>query len=219
MSLGVLVLCVIALTSMTWILSAEATKHNIFISITRDNTCKVTDCADLRQYIKYDNSTKSISGKLYHNSETGEYYRKGALKNAHNYYNIFNGKVFVFVEPDQSTLVRSHQIILTKSLSEFVPNDFTEKKEVDFHKTKRYTYSGVYVDPKCDNALVDVKQKIDITKVIAHLASNCATDLGNKKEIIEEKTKLNYCGQECQHQKFMKAAKEAAKKNLLGNKR
>ena len=177
------------LMSMTIISLADAAPYNTFISITRSETCQKTDCADLRDYIKYDNSTKSISGKLYQNSQTGDYYRKGALQNSHTYYNIFSGKVFVFVEPDQATLVRSHQIILTPSLEEYIPNIQATKKETSFHKTVRTTYTGVYVDPKCDNALVGVKQNIDIKKVIAHLASDCKTDLGNKKTILEAKTK------------------------------
>ena len=218
MRFGVLVLVLLASVS-TWAISAEAALPNTFVSIIRSDTCKAVDCINPREYIKLDNSTKSISGKFYHNTETGEYYRKGVMKNAHEFYKIYPGKLFVFFEPDQSTLVRSHQIIIVPSLSEYVPNDFTTKKELDHHTTKRVTYHGVYVDSKCDNATVGAKQKIDVKKVITHLASGCTTDLGNKNDIVEKKTKINYCGQECQHQKFMKQALIDSKKNLLGNKK
>lgn len=203
----------------TWVTSAEAAQPNTFVSIIRAETCKQTDCINPREYIRLDNSTKSISGKFYHNTETGEYYRKGVMKNAHEYYKIFSGKLFVFFEPDQSTLVRSHQIIVVPSLAEYVPDDFTTKKQVDHHTTTRTTYHGVYVDAKCDNATVGAKQRIDIKKVIAHLASDCTTSLDNQKNIMEKKTKLNYCGNECQWQKYKAEALEKSKKNLLGHKK
>lgn len=219
MRLGMPVLTIVAMIVMTWVTSAEAAQPNTFVSIIRSDSCIKTDCINPYQYIKLDNSTKSISGKFYYSKSTDEYYRKGVMKNAHEYYKIYSGKLFVFFEPDQSTLVRSHQIIIMPSLAEFVPNDHTAKKDVDFHTTKRTTYHGVYVDAKCDNATVGAKQNVDIKKVIAHLASDCKTDLGNKNELIEQKTKLNFCGQECQHQKFMKQALIDSKKNLLGHKK
>lgn len=215
---GVLVLVLLASVS-TWAISAEAALPNTFVSIIRSDSCIKTDCINPREYIKLDNSTKSISGKFYYNKNTDEYYRKGVMKNAHEYYKIYSGKLFVFFEPDQSTLVRSHQITIAPSLSEYVPNDFTNKTELDHHTTKRITYQGVYVDSKCNNAIVGAKQNVSIKKVIEHLASDCNTDLENKNVIIEKKTKLNYCGQECQHQKFMKQALIDSKKNLLGNKK
>ena len=218
MRFGVLVLILLAGIT-TWAISAEAALPNTFVSIIRSDSCIKTDCINPREYIKLDNSTKAISGKIYYSKQTDEYYRKGAMKNAHQYYGVYTGKLFVFWEPDQSTLVRSHQIIISPSLAEFAVNDQTNKTDVDFHTTKRITYHGVYVDPKCDNAIVGAKQNIDIKKVIAHLALDCTTDLGNKKEIIENKTKINYCGNECQHQKFMKEAKIKAKQNLLGHKK
>lgn len=203
----------------TCVTSAEAAQPNTFVSIIRSDTCIETDCINPREYIKLDNSTKSVSGKFYYNKNTDEYYRKGVMKNAHEYYKIYPGKLFVFFEPDQSTLVRSHQIIITPSLADYVTNDARNKKEVDFHTTTRTTYHGVYVDAKCDNATVGAKQNIDIKKVIAHLASDCKTDLGNENTIIEKKTKLNYCGNECQWQKYKAEALIKSKQNLLGHKK
>lgn len=137
------------------------------------------------------------------------------MQNAHNYYDIFQGKLFVFVEPDQSTLVRSNQIVLTPSLKEFVPLEASKKVDHNSQYTNRTTYSGVYVDPKCAKAVVGVKQNIDIQRVIDHMAGGCKSDLGNKNVIIEKKTQLNYCGHECQHQKWLKQALIDSKKNLL----
>ena len=124
------------------------------------------------------------------------------------------GKTIVFVTPDDYTLSRSKQIILVPSLSEFALKGET-KKEIDFHTTTRKTYEGVWVDPKCSIARVGVKQNVDLNKVIQHMASGCTTDLGNKITHTEAKTKLNYCGQECQHQKWLKDALQKSKKNLL----
>ena len=198
--------------------SAEAASYNNFISITRDTTCQKTNCVDLKPYIQYDNSDKKISGHIYYNNKTHEYFRKGQLQNAHNYYNIFQNKTFVFVEPDQSTLVRSKQIILTASLADYIPPGVATKTEKSFQQTTRTTYTGVYVNGKCDKAVVGIEQNIDIKKVIEHLAGGCNTDLGNKNIITENKTNIKYCGVECQHQKWLKDAKILSRNNLLGNK-
>jgi hypothetical protein len=54
-----------------------------------------------------------------------------------------------------------------------------------------------------------------LDKVITHLASGCKTDLGNIEKIITKKTELNFCGKECQHQKWLAEAKIKSKKLLL----
>lgn len=215
-----LVLILSAITIITCATFSEAAPaKNTIISIIRDKTCDKTDCIKVKDLYKLDNSTKAISGKFYYKKSIDDYYRKPGLKNSLNHYNIYSGKVFVFVTPDQHTLTRSHQIILTPSLSEFLPPSSLNTTEKSFWNYTRTTYKNVYVDPKCDNAIVGVKQGVDLNKVIAHLASDCQTDLGNKIIHNMTKTKLNYCGQECQHQKFMKQALIDSKNNLLGHKK
>lgn len=215
-----LVLIISAITIVTCATFSEAAPvKNTIISITRDKTCEKTDCIKIKDLYKFDNSTKTISGKFYYKKSIDDYYRKPGLKNSLNHYNIYSNKVFVFVTPDQHTLTRSHQIILTPSLAEYSPMDNSKTTEKSFWNYTRTTYQGVYVDPKCNNAIVGVMQWMDLNKVIAHLASDCQTDLGNKITYNMTKTKLNYCGQECQHQKFMRQALIDSKSNLLGHKK
>ena len=202
----------IAITCMT---SAEAApSKNTHVSIIIDPVCQKSNCIKVKDLYKYDNSTKTISGKFYYSKSIDDYYRKPGMQNSLNYYSIFSGKTFIHVTPDDYTLWRSKQVILVPSLSEFALKGET-KKEIDFHTTTRKTYEGVYVDPKCTIAKVGVAQGVDLQKVIQHMASGCATDLGNKKTYTEAKTKLNYCCQECQHQKWLKEALEKSKSNLL----
>ncbi len=202
----------IAITCMT---SAEAAPtKNTHVSIIIDPVCQKSGCIKVKDIYKHDNSTKSISGKFYYSKALGDYYRKPGMEKSLNYYSIYSGKTFVFVDPDDYTMARSKQIILVPSLSEFALKG-EQKKEIDFHTTTRKTYEGVWVDSKCSTARVGVAQNIDLQKVIDHLAGGCKSDLNNIKIHTESKTKLNYCGQECQHQKWLKEALEKSKSNLL----
>ena len=191
-----------------------APQKNTIISIMIDPVCEKSNCIKVKDIYKHDNSTKSVSGKFYYSKKIDDYYRKPGLQKSLNYYGIMQGKTIIFVTPDDYTLSRSKQIILVPSLSEFALKGET-KKEIDFHTTTRKTYEGVWVDDKCSIARVGVKQNVDLTKVIQHMASGCTTDLGNKITHTESKTKLKYCGQECQHQKWLKDALQKSKKNLL----
>jgi hypothetical protein len=186
------------------------------ISIVIGPVCAKTACIKVSDILKYDNSTESISGKFIYDSDAGDYQRAPGMKNSLNWYTA--DKLFVFVAPDAYTLARSKQIVLTPSLGEFALKG-EKKQEIDFHTTARTTYEGVWVGKKCDVARVGVRQHVDLDSIISHLAGGCKSELGNQKIHIEPKTKLNYCGQECQHQKFMKDALAKSKKNLLGNKR
>lgn len=193
---------------------AEATSFNKIISITLSESCKITDCYDEASLIIHDTSNQKISGKL--TAEGDHIKRSKPMPNHMNwYFSNMPGKTIIFVEPDHTALVRSKSIIIVPSLSEYAPPTNLTKSYISWDKTKTVTYQGVYVDPKCDTATVGAKQKPDIKGIIEHLTSDCTTDLKNKKETITTKTKLNYCGQECQHQKFMKAAKDIAKQKLI----
>ncbi len=198
-------------------IQAEAAPFNTFVSLKRSETSAISSCITVRDLIKYDNSTQAISGKFV--ERDGDYIREKGMKNSHNYYNIYSGKVFVFVDPDDTTLVRSKQIILDSSLSEFAGPGRLAKKSIDSFQDTRTTYKGAYVDPKCATARVNPSFYPDLGVIIAHMASGCQTDIGNKMQHVENKTKISYCGKECQHQKWLKDALEKSKKNLLGNKK
>ena len=196
---------------------AEGASPNTMISITRSEVCEKTGCIAIRDLIIHDNSTQGISGKFVQKGD--DYARKPGLKNSLNYYSIFSGKVFVFVEPDSYTMARSKNIILVPSLGQFMDKGQKTKVSLDSFTDLRRTTEGVWVDPKCHTARVGVAQGVDLGAVISHLAGGCKGDLGNVREHITNKTKINYCGQECQHQKYMKEALEKSKRNLLGNKK
>lgn len=208
-SLGILAALTLSLTH------AEALTYNKFITISRDRTCAITDCILIKDLIKYDTSNKKISGDFIPD-KSGDYIRTKGMPNHGNWY-FANSKntTVVFVETDPNIMIRSKQIIIQNSLKEYSPPGNNTKVDYSFGKSKTVTYTGVYVDPKCQIANVGIKQYPNIARIIEHLVSGCSTDLENKNVNITNKTKLVYCGQECQHQKFMKEAKELSKKKLI----
>ncbi len=205
----------IVLAAMTIPSDAEAATYNKFITISRDRTCVIVDCILVKDLIKYDTSNRKISGDFII-SPSGDYIRTKGMPNHGNWYfaNSKNNTV-VFVETDGNILVRSKQIIIQPSLKEYAPTGKLSKVDHTFGKSKTVTYTGVYVDPKCQVANVGIKQYPNIAKIVEHLVSGCSTDLENKNVNITNKTKLNYCGQECQHQKFMREAKILAKSKII----
>lgn len=214
LSLLALTILFVVLVPMTIIEAEAAQKINTFISITREQSCAKTGCADPHILVKYDNSTQKISGHLVWSSKISDYTRTTPYKNSHDYYRVDSGKLYVFYNPDQSTLVRSKQIIIS-SLREFAPPVDLKKTSVDSFTDKRTTYQGAYVDPKCTYARVNMQYYPDLSLIITHLASKCSGDIGNRIDHVTAKTKLVYCGQECQHQKFMKSALEKSKSYMI----
>lgn len=196
--------------------TAEAASFNNFISIIQSRTCAMVDCVDPHTLAKYDNSTQAISGRLVWKSGINDFVREKAYANSQNWYSANQpGKTIVFYEPDQQTLVRSKQIIITNNLAEFSPMDNSTKSEIDSLTDIRTTYRGAYVDPKCNTATVDMKFYPDLNVIINHLAGGCKSDLGNRIDHITAKTKLVYCGDWCQYEKFMKAAKIKSKSYMI----
>lgn len=208
-------LLIISLTVIAAIPLVDGAPYNTFIAISKSKTCEQTDCILVKDLIKYDTSNKKISGDFVL-SPDGDYTRSKGMPNHLNwYYGVSPDRVVVFVEPDNKVIGRSKIITIVPDLKEYAPPTNLTKSELNYHTTKHVTYSGVYVDPKCKNALVGIKQYPDLKPIIEHLKSDCTTILKNKIEHITAKTKLNYCGQECQHQKFMKEAKLKAKQKLI----
>lgn len=206
--------CILVLGALL-IPDADAATYNKFISIIRSNTCEMTNCIKVTDLIKYDNSTQKISGKLIL-SPSGDYIRQKGMPNHLNWYNANKpGKTIIFVEPDQQTIVRSKQIIIKSSLVEYAPPTNLTKSYVAWDKTKYITYKGAYIDPKCDVATVGIKEYPDLNIIIQHLGSDCKTDIKNKIEHITPKTKLNYCGKECQWQKYKVFALSKSKQLLI----
>lgn len=215
MRLGI-ILAILVLLTITYASHAEAAPYNNFVSIIQSRACAITDCVDPHVMAKYDNSTRRISGDLVWKSSINDFVRVGGYVNSQNWYNAnMPGETIIFYEPDQQTLVRSKQIIITNGLAEFSPIDSSSKKEIDSLTDIRTTYQGVYVDPKCTAATVNMKFYPDLNVIINHLVSGCKTDLGNKVDHITAKTKLNYCGNWCQYEKFMKDAKSKSKTYLI----
>jgi hypothetical protein len=194
---------------------AEATEFNKFISISRSKSCEISSCVLVKDLIKYDTSNKKISGDFKFDIKTGDYARQKGIKNHANWYFGQSKSDVVFVEPDSSILIRSKNIEIVPSLGEFAPQGNLTKSPHSFGKSKTITFKSVYVDERCEVARVGVKDNVDLAKVIAHLKSECTTDLGNKLINIFNQTKLNYCGNECQHQKFIKEVKILAKQKLI----
>jgi hypothetical protein len=120
---------------------AYAATPNTFISIIRSDTCKITKCVKVADLIKYDNSTQKISGKFVLQGD--DYVRVRGMKNAHEYYKIYSGKVFVFVEPDQTTLVRSKVITIENRFDVYALEQDKKKTEIDSLTDVRVLRQGV----------------------------------------------------------------------------
>lgn len=219
MRLGIILATLIVLSLMTISYASHAEAYNTFITITQSKTCVMVHCADSRTLAKYDNSTQEISGKLVYSTKTNDYKRQTKYTNAINWYSAnLPDKTIVFYQPDEQTLVRAKHITITPKLNEFPGMfNFTKSETLPTITDIRTTYQGVYVDDRCTEALVDMKYYPDLNPIIAHLAGGCKTDLGNKITHITEKTQLNFCGQQCQYEKFMADAKAAAKQYLINS--
>jgi len=209
----VVLIVVAILACMISVYQAEA-QPNKFVSLIRSNVCEKTDCIKISDLIKYDNSTQRFSGKLVYSEKLGDYERKPGMKNSHEYYKIFSGKLFVFVEPDQTTLTRSKVIIIERKLPEYVTFELQKKSEIDFHTDRRITQFGMWFDPKCNSAVISANMT-GVGSAISYLAGGCLGDPGNTKEIITKKAPRDYCGKECQHQKWMKESLIKSKKKLI----
>lgn len=210
--LSLLIVLAISLTIQTAWAAPNQARPNQFISVIRSETCERTNCITLKELIPLDNSTQKISGKFIKSGD--DYIRGKGMKNAHEYYKIFSGNLFVFVEPDQTTLSKSKVITISKTLPYYALKKFEIKSEVDFHTDKRQIQHSIYVDEKCNKATVSANMG-NITAAINHLASNCQTDLNNTDTITTKKAPRDYCGQECQHQKWMKQALKESKTKVL----
>ena len=187
---------------------------NQFISLVRSSTCELTDCILIKDLIKYDNSTRSISGEFIFND--GDYVRIGGMKNAHNYYQIYSDKLFVFVEPDQTTLARSKIITLEKTLPSYVTQENQKKYEVDFHTDKRVIQYGMWFDARCNKGIIGVDNG-NIADAISYMAGGCTGEIKNTEEIITPKTSRDGCSTQCQYEKWFKLAKEKSKAAFLVN--
>lgn len=186
---------------------ADAAPFNKFITITRSATCILTDCVSSQTLAKYDNSTQAISGKLVFKSGVGDYIREDVYPNSINWYSAnLPDTTIIFYQPDQGTLIRSKQVIIT-NLDEFSPPGTNQKQSIDSLTDVRVTYKGAYIDPKCTYAMVNMKYYPDLNPIINHLGAGCSGDIGNKIEHVTEKTQLVYCGNHCQYEKFMQDAK------------
>lgn len=212
--ISVLVACMVMYALITPIPS-EAAPNN-FISLVRSDTCAITDCILIKDLIKYDNSTQSISGAFVYKSALGDYTREKGMQNAHNYYQIYSDRLFVFVEPDQSTLTRSKVITLERTLPTYITQANQVKYEIDFHTDKRVIQYGMWFDSKCNSGIVGIDNG-NIADAITHMASNCTGTIENTEEIITPKTSRDVCLTQCQYEKWFKAAKEKSKTTFLIN--
>ena len=214
-------------------LAAEAAKKNQksfttsnlnLISIIKSKACERTNCVSTEYLVKnYDTSDFSISGGF--TQINGKYeredppYQQSTKLYDTNLAKPHNGTI-VFVDPDMYTLARSKQIIIETTLKDFLIKG-DKKTELDHHKDQRKVYHYVWFD-SCAIARVGWAENgtFNLPKVIQYMKDGCTgiLDIKNMTEtIITKKAPRDYCGQECQHQKFMKEAKQKAKSNQLGD--
>lgn len=207
--LSLLVLAIAPIISI----HAEAAP-NTFISLVRSDTCAITNCILIKDLLKYDNSTQAISGAFVFKSASGDYIRESGMQNAHNYYGIYSSKLFVFVEPDQTTLARSKIITLEKTLPPYITQANQKKTEIDFHTDTRTIQYGMWFDAKCNRGIVGADNG-NIAQAISYMENNCQGEIQNSEEIHTPKTSRDVCLTQCQYEKWLKDAKEKSKETFL----
>lgn len=187
---------------------------NKFISLVRSETCVLTDCIPVGDMIRHDNSTQSISGRFVYDS-SGVIREKG-MQNSHNYYSIYSGKLFVFAEPDQSTISRSKIITIIPTLPPYVTQENQVKYEIDFHTDKRIIQYGMWFDEKCHTGMIGADNG-DLAEAIRYMAAGCTGTISNTEEITTKKTSRDVCLTQCQYEKWLRDAKERSKSTILIN--
>lgn len=187
------------------------------ISLIRSNSCIILNCISLEELIKYDTSDQWVSGKIVFDEKSGDYIRKKGMNNSFDYYKNKDG-VVVFVLPDTYTMQRTKKIIIQPHLQEFALEQQKYKKQLDSLTDVRYTSTGMYANEGCGEVVIGIRQA-NITDAIQYLADGCPKgQIPYVNEYKTNKTRIAYCGIQCQHEKFLKQAKlQAGEFQILKN--
>jgi len=179
----------------------------ILISIIRSDVCeKSITCLPISSLIPLDNSDQKISGKL---TDAGR--EKPIYRNHYQFYQFKKVSYIVCVEC--SSVFQDHSRKITIEAN----TNFTYVKQEDhtIRNNTFYDYSKRHID-NCRTATVasDLELLKDTIYVMGH-DCKVPSKFTEQKKTVKPYAKIKYCGNECQHQKFMKDAKEKSKKAFL----
>ena len=175
----------------------------ILITVERSDVCKQSvTCLPLKDLIGLDTSNQKVSGKL---TEDGR--GKPLYKNHYATYQFSKQAYVICVECDGIFQDHSRKITI-ETLGKFT---YIKKSDNRIVNNTFYDYSDRHIEG-CRTATIS--SNLDLLKDTIYVMGNdckVPSKFTEKNTTVNPYTKLKYCGNECQHQKFMKAAKEKAK--------
>lgn len=184
-----------------------ASGQPILISVGRSDVCeKSITCLPLSDIIPLDTSNQKVSGKL---TEDGR--GKPIYKNHHMTYQFSKEKYIVCVECDGTFQDHSRRITI-ETLAKFT---YIKQSDARIVNNTFYDYSDRHID-NCRTATISSNLEL-LKDTIYVMGNDCKvpSKFTEQTKTVKPYTKLKYCGNECQHQKFMKAAKEKSKSYLI----
>ena len=175
----------------------------ILITVERSHVCKQSiTCLPLKDLIPLDTSNQKVSGKL---TEDGR--GKPLYKNHHATYQFSKQPYVICVECDGTFQDHSRKITI-ETLGKFT---YIKQSDNRIVNNTFYDYSDRHIEG-CRTATISSNLEL-LKDTIFVMGNDCKVEskFTEKNTTVKPYTKLKYCGNECQHQKFMKAAKEKAK--------
>lgn len=175
----------------------------ILITVERSETCKLSiTCLPLKDLIPLDTSNQKVSGKLTDDGRT-----KPLYKNHHATYQFSKEPFIICVECDGTFQDHSRKITI-ETLGKFT---YIKQSDHTIVNNTFYDYSDRHIDG-CRTATIS--SNLELLKDTIHVMGNdckVPSKFTEQNKTVKPLTKLKYCGNECQHQKFMKVAKEKSK--------
>lgn len=175
----------------------------ILITVERSEVCKLSiTCLPLKDLIPLDTSNQKVSGKITEDGRT-----KPIYKNHHAIYKFSKEPFIICVECDGTFQDHSRKITI-ETLGKFT---YIKQSDNRIVNNTFYDYSDRHIEG-CKTATIS--SNLELLKDTIHVMGNdckVPSKFTEQNKTVKPLTKLKYCGNECQHQKFMKEAKEKAK--------
>lgn len=165
-------------------------------------------CLPLKDLIPLDTSNQKVSGRLTDDGRT-----KPLYKNHHATYKFSKEPFIICVECDGTFQDHSRKITI-ETLGKFT---YIKQSDSRIVNNTFYDYSDRHIEG-CRTATISSNLEL-LKDTIYVIGNDCKvpSKFTEQTKTVKPYTNLVYCGNECQHQKFMKDAKEKSKKVFLIN--
>ncbi len=180
-----------------------ASAQPILITVSRSDVCQSSKtCLPLSEIIPLDTSNQKVSGKLTDDGRT-----KPLYKNHHATYQFSKEKYIICVECDGTFQDHSRHITI-ETLAKFT---YIKQSDHTITNNTFYDYSDRHFDG-CRSATISSNLEL-LKDTIYVMGNDCKvpSKFTEQNKTVKPYAKIKYCGNECQHQKFMKTAKEKSK--------